>query len=210
MENNKSVIIENNRTVIDAKRAEIAKKRAAMEKKKALIEKRKKEIKKRKMITAVIAVALVIVSVVAGVCIGRSTASDDNSPTQRIGKNLSILSITESGDWVTVKTSYITFKYPFAFSDIIEVEAFNDELTSQLRFYSEIDGKRILNYSINFNSEEGIPCGTIKGKIPVSVMFKEAPKKLSDEWRSTYDAVQETFNDVLKSMEENGMVAVAG
>lgn len=204
MENNRPVV-ENNRAAVDAKRVEMAKKRAAMEKKKALIEKRNKEIKKRKMITVLLAGALVIIAVIAGIGIGSSMDKDDEITVPQTEGGLSIQSVTESGDWVTVKTSLITFRYPFAFSDIIEVEPFNSGVVSELRFYSKIDGKRILNYSILFNGSKGVPCGTLKNKeeTPVSVEFEEAPKKLSDDWLNTFYAVQETFNDVLKSMEES-------
>ncbi len=172
---------------------------------KAAAQKRKKK-KQSTVITVLLACILVVTGIIAGFALGRSTAPNDviiNSQTEDAG--LSILSISENGEWITVKTSYITLRYPFAFSDIIEVEAFNEGTVSQLRFYSKMDGKRILNYIVHFNDNEGLPCGTLKLKqeIPVSVEFKEAPKKLSKDWLSTFYAVQETFNDVLKSMEEN-------
>lgn len=184
-------------------------KRAAMEKRKALIEKKKKEMKRRKIITLIIAIIMTVAGIAVGFALGRGSVPDDVSfSSQNEEGRLSIISTTESGDWVTVKTSFISLRYPFAFSDIIAVEAYNEGLASQLRFYSNLDGKKTLNYVIYFNSNEGIPCGTLKlqGEIPISVEFEKAPKKLSEDWLNTFYAVQETFNDVIKSMEENGMI----
>ncbi len=191
--------MENNKTSVENKRA-------AMEKRKALIEKKKKEMKRRKIITLIIAVIMTVAGIAFGFALGRGSVPDDVSfSSQNEEGRLSIISTTESGDWVTVKTSFISLRYPFAFSDIIAVEAYNEGLASQLRFYANIDGKKTLNYVIYFNSNEGIPCGTLKlqGEIPVSVEFEKAPKKLSEDWLNTFYAVQETFNDVLKSMENN-------
>ena len=162
------------------------------------------------IISVLIACALVITGIIAGFALGSSSVKYDNPDDAQTNlssekEELSIMSVTEDGDWVTVKTSYITLRYPFAFSDIIEVEAFNENSASQLRFYSEMDGKKILNYVIHFNDNEGTPCGTLdlKKEIPVSAEFKAPPKKLSKDWYSTFYAVQETFNDVLKSMSED-------
>lgn len=191
--------MENNKTSLENKRA-------AMEKRKALIEKRKKEIKRRKILTLLTAIVMVVLGVAVGFVVGRDSVPDDVIvSSQTADDGLSIMSTTESGEWVTVKTSYMTIRYPFAFSDIIEVEAYNEEFASQLRFYVYISGKKTLNYVIHFNSDEGLPCGTLKlqNDIPVSVEFKKASDRLSEDWLSTFYAVQETFNDVLKSMEEN-------
>ncbi len=118
---------------------------------------------------------------------------------------LSIMSITEDGDWIVVETTYGVLRYPFAFSDVIEVEAFNEGETSQLRFYTKIEGQKIKNYTIHYNDNEGTAFGTLKKekKIPLSVVFEEPPAELQEDWKTTFYAVQETFNDVLKSMEEN-------
>lgn len=198
----KGVVMESNKTSTENKRA-------AMEKRKALIEKKKKEMKRRKIITLIIAIIMTVAGIAVGFALGRGSVPDDVSfSSQNEEGRLSIISTTESGDWVTVKTSFISLRYPFAFSDIIAVEAYNEGLASQLRFYSNLDGKKTLNYVIYFNSNEGIPCGTLKlqGEIPISVEFEKAPKKLSEDWLNTFYAVQETFNDVIKSMEENGMI----
>lgn len=205
MENNKPAI-EKNRALADNKKADNSNQRAAMEKRRALIEKRKKEMKRRKIITALIAVIMAFAGIAVGFALGRGSVSDDVSISSGNEEGrLSIETTTQNGDWITVKTSFINFRYPFAFSDIIEVETYNEGLSSQLRFYANIDGKKLLNYVIYFNSNEGISCGTLKlqGEIPVSVEFEKAPKKLSEDWLNTFYAVQETFNDVLKSMEEN-------
>ncbi len=207
---NKKVVTEQNKPVNDHRKA-------ILEQRKAIREKKQRQ---KVVITVLIVCAMTLTGVVAGFSLGRSAkpkVSDININFQNTNEKkedtgLSITSVKEDGDWIIVNTSYMTLRYPFAFSDIIEVEAYNDESVSQLRFFSNLDDKRILNYVIYFNSDQGIPCGTLKlnGEIPVSVELKEVPKKLSKEWISTYYAVQETFNDVLKSMEENKNYKVAG
>ena len=128
------------------------------------------------------------------------------SSAQSSKDGLSIMSLTEDGDWIVVETSYGVVRYPFAFSDVIEVEAFNEGETSQLRFYTKIEGEKIKNYTIHYNADDiGTAFGTLKQKneIPLSVVFEEFPEDCSEEWMSTFYAVQETFNDILKSMQED-------
>ena len=69
----------------------------------------------------------------------------------------------------------------------------------------KIEDKIIDAYTIYFNEPKGVPCGILKmsEEIPVTVEFENAPKKLDDDWLITFNAVQETFNDVLLSMSEN-------
>ncbi len=170
------------------------------------------EKKKLKIaVTALLAIVMVVAGVAAGYGLGRSSvyeATDVSADTQNVqseNNGLSIMSLKEDGEWIVLNTSFLTLRYPFAFSDIIEAEAYNDESGSQLRFYSVLDEKKVLNFIIHFNSNEGVLCGTLKLEqdIPVTVEFEEFPKKLSDDWQSTFYAVQETFNDVLDSMKDN-------
>ncbi len=206
----KNVVTEQNKHVNDHKKA-------ILEQRKSVLEKKQRQ---KVVVTALVACVMTLTGIAVGFSMGRSAEPEapytsigfQNENDQNENNGLSVMSVTESGEWMIVKTSYITLRYPFAFSDIIDVEAYNDESVSQLRFYSNLDGKKILNYVIYFNSDEGIPCGTIKlnGEIPVSVELKDVPRKLSKDWASTYYAVQETFNDVLKSMKENSNFKVAG
>lgn len=152
-----------------------------------------------------LAFVMVAIGLVVGYGLGSNASPDTTTASLKSEDGLSIMSITENGEWRVLDTTYGKLRYPFAFSDIIEVEAFNEGALSELRFYAKIEGKKMLNYTIHFNDNEGIACGTLKLKdeIPVSVVFEDAPEGLKEDWLSTFYAVQETFNDVLKSMEEN-------
>ncbi len=199
----KTTDMENNGSVIEVEKASV-----------------KRQKNPRKSITLLIAIIVAVVCIAVGFLFGRVTGDDtvpddatiSNQPDESglnientTESDLSILSTTESDEWVTVETSFLTIRYPFAFSDVIEVDVYNDGLVSQLRFYANIDEKKILDYVIYFNSNEGMPCGTLKREkeIPVSVEFITAPDDLSEDWLNTFYAVQETFNDVLLSMEGN-------
>lgn len=137
-----------------------------------------------------------------------STTMNENSNTTQ----LSIINSTENNEWIEVETSYITFRYPSAFSDIIRVEAINTGDISQLRFTGKLEDKLIDIYSIHFNNEEGAPCGVLtvnKNEISVTVDLEAPPENLSADWLTTFNAVQETFNDVLISMSENDNFKIA-
>lgn len=116
-----------------------------------------------------------------------------------------IISITEDNEWVNVETTYGKFRYPFAFSDLVKVEAEDEGDSQSLEFSALIDDEYTIIYTINYNSDEGMPCGILMldKEIPVSVEFEEISDTLNDDWASTFYAAQETFNDVVSSMAEN-------
>lgn len=119
-----------------------------------------------------------------------------------------IESVTEQGESVSVTTTYGTFAYPFAFSDLIVIEAVDLETTAQLKFFLDMDGVNVPIYTVCYNSEEGSLCGhlTLPDKeeaIPVSVILGEIPEDISEDWKLTFYATQETFNEVLFSMAED-------
>ncbi len=166
-------------------------------------------MKKKKDLGIIILLSFVMLAL--GIIIGYSLGSgNESAPAAGIGQitakeNLSIMSLTEEGEWMALETTYGVFRYPFAFSDVIEVEAFNEGGASQLRFYTKIEGRKIKNYTVHYNDNEGTACGILKMKeeIPVSVVFESYPESLPGDWLSTFNAVQETFNDILKSMMED-------
>ncbi|MBQ8029477.1 MAG: hypothetical protein IJ262_08755 [Clostridia bacterium] len=163
-----------------------------------------KKQKKIVIILSVLCAAFILFDVVLYFSLN-SRQLNNGSSENNDGTGLSIVSYTENGEWMEVETSYGKFHYPFAFSDIIKIEAVNKGVSAQLRFSAKIEDKIIDAYTIYFNEPKGVPCGILKmsEEIPVTVEFENAPKKLDDDWLITFNAVQETFNDVLISMSEN-------
>ena len=143
--------------------------------------------------------AVVVVLVLCGIIIGR--AAGDGSPV----RELVVESVTEQEDAMLVTTTYGTVKYPFAFSDIISVEAETFEDYAVLSFSTMIDGAEVKLYALQFNGTEGTPVGTLKvdgEKYVVTSQFYEA-NNISDNSMATFYATQETINDVLRSLSEN-------
>lgn len=121
---------------------------------------------------------------------------------------LTVDSIEEQGDAVIVTTSYGTVKYPYAFSDVIAVSTENEENSARLIFSVLIGTEEFPSYTLIFNGTEGILIGSVaiggeNSAVPVYVEFHEAGN-LGEEMAGTFNAVQETFNDVLTSLCENG------
>ena len=90
---------------------------------------------------------LPIVTVVLGVALIVAVVwlSKDKAPGGSAGmihsevKELLVQSVTEDGDTVLVETTYGTVRYPYAFSDILIVEAENFENYAVLEFGATID-----------------------------------------------------------------------
>lgn len=117
---------------------------------------------------------------------------------------LTVETINEQGDAVVVKTSYCEVKYPFAFADLIQVQAEGEKLD----FVLKLSGEEYPLFAICFGEGEGIPLGTlaVDGKAePVAVWAQiGAPNEAAlGDSVSTYYAAQESFNDVLASLMEN-------
>lgn len=109
--------------------------------------------------------------------------------------------------WV-VETSYMDMAFPYAFSDLIYVTAVNTQTVTALDFRVKTSTMDEKLYTITFNASAGEIIGSFDPKdgraaVPVSVEFYAVPAGLSDDDRGTFNATQETFNDVLASMKEN-------
>lgn len=127
---------------------------------------------------------------------------------------LKVISSTENDGSVDVETTYGKFSYPSAFADIMSVKAVSEEKTTALQFFSNIDGKEALIYTIYYNNDIGTPCGLYTfsesgEEIVVSVVFENLPENISSDWISTFRATQETFNDVIESMDEDERFVMA-
>lgn len=130
---------------------------------------------------------------------GTSDMSDDS-------ESLIINAMYEEDDTIRVVTTYGSFSYPFAFSDIIKIEAINGDNSARMKFSACFENLSLPVFTLHFNDDMGIPCGIIKLKgkeIPVSVVLEKEPDNLKDDYKITFLAAQEVFNDVLNSMADN-------
>ena len=190
--------------------------------------KKKKAEQQRKALTAVIAVlaAVLVLLIAALVYLNRDKTPGETVPGTTAGttagtpegttagtepeatsqvKELLVETVTERADFVVVTTTYCTVKYPYAFSDLIFVEAKTLEAHAELQFSAEIDGEKYRVYTLYFNGEEGMPLGTLQidgESYGVTAMFHEVTGLDDDDMISIY-AAQETFNDVVNSLPEN-------
>lgn len=181
---------------------------------------KKKAVKQRKMLTAAIAVASAILVLLIAVLLilGRDKAPEEvvpgtttEAPVTEIRSNVKAMlveSIQEEGDTVIVQTTYGTVKYPYAFSDLVIVEAQTFENHAVLEFKAELDGTEYKLYTLTFaldRGEEGIPVGElpVDGKTYVVTALFHDVTGLDDDNMVTFYAVQETFNDVVNSLSEN-------
>lgn len=172
---------------------------------------KKSNLKSRglKVACIVLAVVLVLMIVVLAVLL-KNQGPGLNTDSQM--KELNIQSITEQEDTMVVLTTYGTVKYPFAFSDILSVEAKNFDSYASLEFSVLIDEKSVLLYALLFNGTEGMPVGTLQvdgETYEVTSQLYDA-EDVSDDDMVTIYAVQETFNDVLSSLSENSGYTAAG
>lgn len=137
---------------------------------------------------------------------GDETQAPETKQEQSVSDKLTVESIEENGDVMVVTTSYCKFEYPYAFSDLISIKATEADGHKALEFTAEIYGEEISLYTIWFESAKGVPFGTIKHggeTLGMSVEFAEAGETLADDALTTFYATQETFNDVISSLEND-------
>lgn len=180
----------------------------------------KKVSPQRKILTAVCGVLGVVLAVLIVMLIGmnRDTAPEEQIPGTTAGsvptttaaaepkmKELLVESVTEEGAAVFVKTTYGMVQYPYAFSDLISVEAATFEDYAVLDFCATLEDTAVKLYTLMFNTGEGIPVGTllVDGEtFVVTAQFHDAIG-IGNDSMVTFYAVQETFNDVVNSLSEN-------
>ena len=123
-------------------------------------------------------------------------------------KELVINSVEQQDNMLVVNTSYGTVRYPFAFSDLIEIIAANQEEQSFLEWYVLLGESKYQLFTITFNGTDGVLLGTMvvengKSAEPVYMQFFAADEKLEGAELETFSAVQEILNDVIMSLEDN-------
>ena len=120
---------------------------------------------------------------------------------------LEILSSEEVGEYVFVTTSYGTFRYAFAFSDLVNIQTVTEGESETLMFYIMIGDTGAKLFTIRFDDTGAIKLGSVTvsdGTVrSVTADVYSAPDSLDADGRNTYYAAQETFNDVVSSLQEN-------
>ena len=167
------------------------------------------------VLMVLVCVVLVVLSVVITSVVTSQKFTTENVSDKIVQEdaNLKILSVIENNESISVETTYGSFNYPRAFMDVISVDtdvASGDEC---LKFMAQIDGDSIDVYTIYYNSSKGVLCGyqvlPDDREVTVSVVFEDITENISDEWKTTFYAVQETFNDVIVSMAQDSRFIVA-
>lgn len=156
----------------------------------------------------VLAAAIVVVGVWIGVLLCGGTEPgdipDQTFPGEAL-KELTVNAVLEQENQVRVQTSYGTVCFPFAFSDVIQVEAKNLGSAAALCFYAKIDGDTHKLLTLWFNRDEHIPIGSllVDGKeVSVTAELFDVPFGLDQGERNTFLAAQECFNDIVVSLYE--------
>lgn len=184
-----------------------------------------KELRLKRILIAVacvVTVVLLVVCVMLGVSRWGNPASQPTNPTTTTSptdnpatqpsdgageemKELLLQDVSEQGNMIVATTTYCTVSYPVGFEEIVTVEVQNQENDPRIVFYATIGGEKHALYALLFNGREGMPLGylCVEGNIySVNAIFYD-PEGISDEGLSTFNAAQETFNDVAMSLEDN-------
>jgi len=165
----------------------------------------------RLMIICVVLGVVLALLIVMAVCLSQNKTpgndkTDDTTAAGTSGmKELLVESVTEQKDAVLVVTTYGTVQYPYAFSDLLSVEAETFEEYAVLDFSATIDGAVHKLYKLIFNGEEGVPIGTLQNDGETYVITAEFYEMsgVSGDAVITFNAAQETFNDVVNSLFDN-------
>lgn len=179
----------------------------------------KKNVMKR-MMAAFLALMLVMMAGCGGKETGGETTQapettaaptvvETTVPTEAPEKaQLAVDSIEEQGDMMVVNTPYCVLKYPFAFADLIQVEALNNGDAGELVFSAKLDLSDYRLFSIVFGGSGDILLGTMmlpdrEEAVEVYATLYQIDETLSADFVNTFNAAQECFNDVMVSLMEN-------
>ena len=180
--------------------------------------------KNKKSVAILLVLCAVVTALAAGGCRKIEKPNEPSKDTQMgsVGApeetgapELRIETTNENDKWVVVGTTYGTFRYSSAFSDIISVKAVQHDAASNLVFTAAIDEKEIPLYTVHYNDDgEGIPLGTLQFTdasvvMQISISIADAPKDLTDNAMRTFNAAQETVNDVIVSLCEDSRFTLA-
>lgn len=132
------------------------------------------------------------------------TTAATEEPTK---PQMSVDSIEEQGDMMIVNTPFFQLKYPFAFADLIQVEAVDNGDVAELHFSAKLDLSEYRLFSLTFGGTGDILLGTMvlpqyDAPVQVYATLYRIDGTLSSDFVNTFNAAQECFNDVMMSLME--------
>lgn len=170
---------------------------------------------KRSLIMVCLGLAAILLILIAILFIVGDNQKDSNKESTPQTSNvetatghmdeLELLSVETVDSSVVITTNYGTMRYSAAFVDIMQVEVENLDACAQLVFSVLIDGAWHKIYALMINVKDELLVGhwTIGDTVyPVSAILY-APEGIRDDELLTFYAAQETFNDIMFSLEEN-------
>lgn len=175
---------------------------------------RRRKKKQDKKIFWIIGAAAVVLIAVIWLLIGTGDKMPQaHDPERGPLRELSVNAMTRQGETMVVDTSYMKLEFPYAFSDLIKVEAINQGNQTGLAFTAPIAGEDRKLYTIWFNGRDGEKVGAYDlgdGEKPVVVTlaFYSPAAKLEGDDRITFFATQETVNDIVSSMRKDAHFTV--
>ena len=105
---------------------------------------------------------------------------------------------------MVVSTSYCAVAYPFAFSDIIHVAVGQEDHQEALVFSAYLNETEYPVYSLIFGDAGEVPLGTLTmedGTVcAITAQIFEVDSTIDADTLISIYAVQETVNDVIKSL----------
>lgn len=118
---------------------------------------------------------------------------------------LSVDSIEENGDMMVVNTPFFQLQYPFAFADLIQVEAVDNGEAAELVFSAKLDLTAYRLFTLTFGGSGDILLGTMElpqydAPVQVYATLYRIDESLSSDFVNTFYAAQECFNDVMMSL----------
>ena len=133
---------------------------------------------------------------------GEEVALEEQTTPPRLA--LSLESVEQDTQMVTVTTSYCVLRYPFAFSDIIRAEVADQAGRGELMFYANVNNTDCPMFSIGFDSAGGIPVGILPlsdgTTVSVTAQIFKADESMDPDILQTFYAAQECINDVISSL----------
>ncbi len=123
-------------------------------------------------------------------------------------KELLIYEVEATNDDILIKTSYGDMRFPYSFSDIIRVDAVSNDTTKALEFSVDLADAVYPIYTISFTDPEGMCIGSLllpeeRKPYYVTVTLHAPDETLQGDDLLTFQAAQETFNDIWVSMMDN-------
>lgn len=151
------------------------------------------------------AVALIVAACIFACTLAGGCAGEQPQSSRSELKELTVGQFVREQETMVVRTSYLDVAFPYAFSDLIGVEAVNEQTAAGLTFTVTINKETHKLYTLWFNSDAGETAGSFDledGYEParVSVAFYKPDSRFKEDDRTTFFAAQETINDVLDYM----------